>query len=200
MSGRDHRWPEGTVRAVLATEHVTSATAAALNKRLASPEPFAPVLDAAEAALLRAVCDRLIPQPDRAAPIDIADDLHRKLARGAGNGWRFAALPDDVAALRAGLAGIDASARSMCGNSFPMLADTDRDAVLSAVQTGTAPGDGWAALDPKRFFEELLAGVAESYYSHPLAQEEIGYLGMADLPGWVAIGLDSREPREPVEL
>ena len=32
---------------------------------------------------------------------------------------------------------------------------------------------------------------------YPLAQEEIGYAGMADLPAWTKIGLNEREDREP---
>lgn len=196
----DHHWPDGSVRAVLATDLVTPATRAALAARLLAVAPFTPVLDAAAAGLLAAVCDRLVPQPDRAEPIDIAGELHRKLASGGGNGWRFDSMPGDVAAMRAGLAAIDASAGAMFGGAFSTLTVEQRDAVLLAVQSGTAPGAGWTRLDPARFFEELLAGVAESYWSHPLAQEEIGYLGMADAQGWATVGLGARAAFEPVEL
>ncbi len=194
---RDHRWPDGTVRAVLGTDLVTPATRAALTARLAPSAPFAPVLDVATIAVLEAVCARLVPQPDRAVPVDIAGDLHRKLAAGAGNGWRFDALPDDVTAMATGLAAIDARAAAMFGRRFAALGAADADAVLAAVQAGTAPG--WTGPEPKQFFEELLAGVAESYYSHPLAQEEIGYLGMADADGWADVGFGARAPHEPVE-
>jgi hypothetical protein len=51
-----------------------------------------------------------------------------------------------------------------------------------------------------RFFEELLVLATETYYAHPLAQEEIGYAGMADAAGWQAIGLDEREAHEPAPL
>jgi hypothetical protein len=40
----------------------------------------------------------------------------------------------------------------------------------------------------------------ETYYAHPLAQEEIGYAGMADARGWRAIGLDEREAHEPASI
>ena len=43
----------------------------------------------------------------------------------------------------------------------------------------------------------MLAELTETYYAHPLAQEEIGYVGMADLPAWTKIGLNEREEREP---
>ena len=51
-------------------------------------------------------------------------------------------------------------------------------------------------MDAGRFFEELLAELTENYYAHPLAQEEIGYVGMADLPKWVNIGLNEKDDRE----
>jgi hypothetical protein len=43
----------------------------------------------------------------------------------------------------------------------------------------------------------MLAEVTQTFYAHPLAQEEIGYVGMADLPSWRAIGLDQLDDREP---
>ena len=39
--------------------------------------------------------------------------------------------------------------------------------------------------------ERLAAG------GDPLAQEEIGYVGLADLPSWTKIGLNEKEDREP---
>ena len=55
---------------------------------------------------------------------------------------------------------------------------------------GEAPGENWQEVLQDKFFEEMLAELAESYYAHPLAQEEIGYVGMADVPGW-----DSHRPQ-----
>ena len=72
-----------------------------------------------------------------------------------------------------------------------------QDDVLKQIQQGQAPGDIWTKLPANRFFEELLVETAESYYSHPLAQEEIGYVGMADVPTWQRIGLNQLEDREP---
>jgi hypothetical protein len=55
-------------------------------------------------------------------------------------------------------------------------------------------------MDGALYFEELLALVVDVYYAHPLASEEIGYIGMADAHGWQAIGLDQRETHEPVSV
>ncbi|UOQ79122.1 gluconate 2-dehydrogenase subunit 3 family protein [Hymenobacter sp. 5516J-16] len=80
------------------------------------------------------------------------------------------------------------------------MSEPQQDQVVAAVANGTAPGENWQHLPIDRFFEELLAELAEAYYSHPLAQEEIGYVGMADVPGWHRIEPNQLEAREPEEV
>lgn len=194
-------YPAGTIRALLASDLVTPQTRAVLLARLDGPRDPAPrVLDDAAFATLRAVCARLIPQPDRPEPIDLAAAVHDRLARGEGNGWRYATMPPDREAYARGLRGTDECARAMFGAGFVTLDGGRQDEVLRAVQRGEASGASWAGLPADRFFEELLAEAVESYYSHPLAQEEIGYAGFADARGWHAVGLDQLEPHEPREV
>ncbi len=66
---------------------------------------------------------------------------------------------------------------------------------LHRIQRAEAPGETWKAMPANKFFEELLAEATTNYYAHPIAQEEIGYAGMADVPGWQRIGLNEREER-----
>jgi hypothetical protein len=132
--------------------------------------------------------------------VDIAGAIDRELAEGKGNGWRYASLPPDGEAYEAGLRGVGKTARAMFGAPFRSLDPARQDAVLAAMQAGAAPGPTWATVPVGRFFEELLVLATESYYAHPLAQEEIGYAGMADAAGWRAIGLDEREAHEPAPL
>lgn len=201
------RYPRGTVRALLDTAHVTPATRAALRARLdgdgraASGCDAAPrFLDAPALATLRAACARLVSQPDGAPPIDLVAMVDARLAAGAGNGWRYAALPPDGDAYRVGARGLDESARAAYGVAFAALTAAHQDALLHAVQSGAVRGGAWDTVPPARWFEELLAELVECYYSHPLAQEEIGYVGMADVPGWPALGLDVLDAREPRPL
>jgi gluconate 2-dehydrogenase gamma chain len=191
-------YPSGTVRALLDTPHVSEATRAALQARLAAPAAYVPRLLAPETyALLEAVAARLFPQPDRAdAPIPLAPAVDQRLAEGRADGWRYDALPPDREAYRLGLGGIQEVAQGLFQADFTALDATQQDAVLRALATGRPPGAIWATLDAGRFFEELLAELTETYYAHPLAQEEIGYVGMADLPSWSKIGLNEREDRE----
>ena len=192
------KYPPGTVRALLDTPHVSEATRAALQARLDAP-PYQPqFFDADTYRLLRAVCARLLPQPERGAEaIDLPAGIDKRLLDGLADGWRYDALPPDREAYRLGLGGIQQAAQAEFGQEFGSLSEEQQDQVLQAVQAGTAPGDLWLKVDASRFFEELLAEATVLYYSHPLAQEEIGYVGMADLPAWTRIGLNEREDREP---
>ena len=196
----DHRYPVGSVRALLDGAHVTAPTRAALLARLADPPPARPDVLGDRLATLTAVCARLIPQPDRETPIAVAGLLHARLATGIGDGWRYADLPQGDATWRHGLDGIDETARAMFGADFTGLPAGHQDAVLRGVQAGDPAGAIWHALPAARFFEVLLTAAVEAYYAQPRAQDEIGYAGMADAPGWQAIGLGEREPREPAEI
>ena len=191
-------YPSGTVRALLNTPHVSVATRAALQARLDAPAAYAPQFLAPETyALLEAVAARLFPQPDRPdAPIALAPAVDQRLAEGRADGWRYDALPPDREAYRMGLGGIQEIAQAQFQTDFPALTAEQQDAVLHALASGTPPGATWETLDAGRFFEEMLAELTETYYAPPLAQEEIGYVGMADLPSWTKIGLNEKEDRE----
>ena len=191
-------YPAGTVLALLKTASVTVPTRRALQARLAQPATVVPrFFDGPSFATLTAICDRLIPPIEGIAKLDIAGTIDRSLAEGMGDGWRYDAMPTDGVAYQQGLQGMDQSACALFGTPFGQLEPAQQDSVLRTVQEGHAPGSAWEALPADRFFEELLAAAVQACYSHPLMQESIGYVGMADAPGWQAIGLNQLEPREP---
>lgn len=192
-------YPSGTVRALLLTDLVTPATRVVLQARLASRTPSMPrCFDAEQFAILQAACDRLIPQSHRAAPVALAAFLDERLAADKGDGWRYDALPPDAEMFVQGMRGLDETARIRFGHGFVALNGAQQDQVLTLVQQGEVQGTTWVNLSPTRFFEELLAELCECYYSDPLTQEEIGYVGMADGQGWQQIGLNQREAHEPL--
>ena len=194
-------YPAGTVRALLATEHVSAATRAALQARLDAPANYQPQFFAPETfALLVAVAARLLPQPEREIPIPLAPALDQRLAEGRADGWRYDALPPDREAFRLGLGGIQEIAQELFKAEFLQLTPEQQDAVVQALADGQPPGPTWQELNAGRFFEELVCELTETYYAHPLAQEEIGYVGMADVPGWPHIQPGQLEPREPKEV
>lgn len=196
------QYPSGSVRALLPTAHVSDATRAVLEERLTAAAGYEPRFLAPEAyALLEAVANRLLPQPDRPdQPIALAPAVDQRLADGRADGWRYDALPPDREALRLGLGGIQEIAHALFQTDFRALPPERQDAVLHALAGGTPPGPAWQTLHAGRFFEELLAELTETYYAHPLAQEEIGYAGLADLPAWTKIGLNEHEDREPASI
>lgn len=195
----DTRYPSGTVRALLETDLVTPQTRDALKRRLDRRTAREPrFFEHGDFLTLQAVCARLIPQPDRAEPIDLAGLFDARLTDGLGDGWRYAAMPPDRAAHVRGLRGIEATAQALFGASFRSLEEGDRDAVLTAVQRGDAPGPTWRNIPALRYFEDLLAELVDIYYAHPLAHEEIGHAGMADAHGWQAVGLGRRDSHEPI--
>ena len=191
-------YPSGTVLALLDTAHLTPATAHVLKHRLAQPYASLPrFFDAHAFATLHAVCNRLLPQPDRADPIRIAAALDAGLADDAGRGWRYAAMPPDGTAYRWGLQGVDECAKALFNAPFQALLDQQQDAVLSAIQQGDVAGGVWARLPAQAFFELLLVGAMNAYFVDLRAMEEIGCVAMADVPGWVRVGLDQLDAREP---
>lgn len=195
------RYPPGTVRALIETNHVSDATRAAIRERLDRALVVEPIfLSDEEFEALRAVCHRLIPQPDRARPIDIAGEIDRRLASGVTDGWRYDVLPPDGEMYRAVLSGLDVLARERGASGFTALDGETQDRILGALQRGEVTGEPWQRTPPTKCFEEILAEAAEIYYGHPLTQEEIGYVGMADLPAWSRIGLDERDEREPLPV
>ena len=194
-------YPPGTVRALLETSLVTPPTHDALQERLnAAPDASPQFFTASEFALLQAVLARLFADPQAPSPRDIAAAIDSRLAGGRSDGWRYDALPPDSDAFRRGLQGLDQTAQAQFGVGFVALNAGRQAEVLMAVQSGDPPGEIWRTIPAARFFEELLAEAAEGYYSHPLAQEEIGYAGMADARGWTKIGLNEREAWEPLPM
>ncbi len=192
-------YPSGTVRALLNTNFVTPATRAVLNARL---EPL--TADAVprffsdhDFYTLTSALDRLLAGPAHPSAREMAMAIDKRLAGGKSDGWRYDALPPDTDAARLGLQGLDQSALVQYQAEFASLTADRQDAVLTAVQAGQAPGEIWQALPGPLYFEDLLAEAVGCYYCHPLAQEEIGYAGMADGQGWSRTLKNDLEAWEP---
>ena len=193
-------YPAGSVRALLTTDLVTPATRDALQARLNAPDAPPRFFTAPEFALLQSVLARLFADPETPSPRFVASALDARLAEGKSDGWRYDALPPDADAARLGLQGIDQAASALAGAEFLALDRAGQDGVLAAVKAGSPPGAAWESLPAGRYFEDLLADATEAFYSHPLAQEEIGYVGMADARGWTRIRLNEREDWEPLPM
>jgi Gluconate 2-dehydrogenase subunit 3 len=175
-------------------------TRAAVKKRL-EEVPQRRFLSEAEWAILEAVCDRLIPQPESAEHrVPIVPFIDEKLYRDQGDGYRYDGMPPMRQAWRQGIEAIDEEARARWDGGFCELPHNQQEAVLRAVQHDDIRSPAWQGLSPKRFFSSLLLRTAVSvYYAHPAAWNEIGFGGPASPRGYVRLGFDRRDSWEAEE-
>jgi len=153
-----------------------------------------------EWSLLEAVVARLMPQPDRAAPVPITPWIDEMLAENHGPGYRYADMPPLREAWRQGLAAIAAEARDRHGVAFAQLTSAQQDALLADIQHERTDGRWWGELPAGGFFSHLLLKeVVSIYYAHPAAWSEIGFGGPASPRGYVRLGFDERDPWEAAE-
>lgn len=197
--------------ALIASDRVNSRLRGALAERAQAPDPaYEPkALDAVELAILRAVFGRLVPVPG----LDLAARLDQRIAKGGGDGWRFAALPTDAFAYREALRTLDAAAHAARSHPFVALDGAEQDALLTLAQRGEllVPGalGGRLDADAMRFwFEDARADAVRLYIAHPAALSRMGFSGIGaggdgtaplagNLPGFHQTGLDAPEPWEP---
>jgi len=201
-------YPRGMVRTLLNTTLVTPPTRAVLEERLrlfaeiAATSPIPQFFTGDEFATLTTVCTRLlgIAQDGTVSALEVAVGVDNRLAEGKTNGWRYDSLPADGDAYRLALNWLDAAARGRFGvEMFAGATAAQQEMLLCVLREGTVISESDPGLPPTaaKLFEEILAEVVEIYYSHPLAQEEIGFTGMADGHGWKHIALNDLEAWEP---
>lgn len=149
--------------------------------------------------ILRALCLRIVPQPEGRDP-PIAAMIDEKMAKGAGDGYRHADMPPMREAWRLGLAALDDEAQHRYDSPFYMLGGEQQDSVLKHVQEGEVESPAWTSVPAKEFFStRILPDIVKSYYSLPCAWNEIGFGGPASPRGYVRMGYDRRDPWEAAE-
>ena len=126
----------------------------------------------------------------------VAGAIDRRLFLKEGNGWRFDQLPPDQEMYTLGLKGIEETSFDFYDQSFKTLNHEQQTEILTTIQNGSPAGNTWYSLSAKMFFTELLAEIAETYYSLPEIQLEMGYAGMADNQGWTQIKMNESEEVE----
>ena len=157
---------------------------------------YARVLTEGERDTLSSLVSRIVPQPEAGA-IDIASRIEAALA-GAGDGWRFAALPPDAEAYRAGLKALGAL-------DFAALGAAAQDEFLREIAEGKLQANcGLDATQMRRWFEDVRADAVKAYVAHPATMARIGYDGIAyggdgeRLQGFSALDPGAREDWEPL--
>ena len=196
-------------RTLLESARVSARTRSVLLNRL---QPVGPahspeaLIGAGELPTLRAVLDRVVPQ-EASPPIDLAARIDKMLAAGQGDGWRFAGLPSDVEAYRAGLATFDAAAQAEFRKPFADLSPEQQDGLLTQAADGRLRGHdahpGLSAAQMRQWFEDVRSDAVRTYVSHPATLARIGYGGIANggdgarKQGFELLGADERATWEP---
>ena len=174
----ENKLPED-FRELLESGYVTEPTRRVLTARLENTETPPRFFDEREFEILQAVCETLAPSQTVSRRF-AASKIDERLAKNDGNGWRYDVMPGDGESYKIGLQTLDETARNDYRKDFAALAIKQRSEILK--QFAALPAEN--NFSPARFLEELCAEFAEIFYSHPLAQAEIGYVGFADARGW----------------
>ena len=191
------RYASGTVGALIDTNFVTPVTRQVLKERMALAEAKPCFFDSHAFDTLSIVCDRLMAQDSENRIVNVALSIDERLKNKASDGWRYNNMPSDEKMYLKGIEGIEETSNLSFKKPFSQLTILQQTEILGAIQKGTAEGATWKEMESPLFFEELLTEVTEIFFSYPLVQEEIGFVGMADANGWVNIGLNQRDGIEP---
>ncbi len=193
------RYPGYDVADKRSTPSWNDATRDALDKRLAvhaGPR----FLDAASFATLQALCDRILPQEDRASPVPLAAYVDEKLWLDKRAGFRNARMPPLREAWTRGLAALEAEAQGAYGRGFATLDPSSQDALIGKMAAGELHDDAWGDMPCTLFFtDRVMAEVPRAYYAHPAAWNEIGFGGPASPRGYVRLDFDKRDPWEAAQ-
>jgi hypothetical protein len=154
----------------------------------------------AEARLLIAVCDRIVPQDDRDEQhrIPIAPFIDNRLYEGRIDGYRFESMPPDREAHQLGLKAIQEIAKHLYHTSFLDITAADQERVLKTIHSGKPPAaaEVWQRMPAHRYWMLLVQDCLEVYYAHPWAWDEIGYGGPAYPRAYMRLEGGQPEPWE----
>jgi len=181
-------WDEATRKVVL--------------KRVQDPPPLR-FFQPDEIPLMRAVCERMLPQDDRdeAHKIPIINGIDERLFENRTDGYRYAQMPPDREAYRLGLQGIEAIAQEIGGKPFLDLSVLGQERVLKSLHDGEPPAgqEIWDKMPVHRFWMLLAQDVFEQYYAHPFAWNEIGFGGPSYPRAYFRLERGEPEPWEVKE-
>jgi hypothetical protein len=151
---------------------------------------------------LQAVCDRVMPQPERGPKdiVPIAPWIDAKLQKNETNGTRYPPLPPQRECWKRGINAIEAEAKHRFRRSFHLLDPAEQNMILHAMNDDEVEAPDWRKLPAQMFMRKsLLREIVEVYYAHPAAWSEIGFGGPASPRGYLRLGTNRRDPWEAEE-
>jgi hypothetical protein len=193
------RYPGYDVLSKRDTPSWNDKTREVIDARLSVPSGPA-FLSTEEWRTLKALCDRVMPQPKGRPRVPLAAYVDRQLLAGKTKGYRFANMPQPAEAWRRGLAALDEVAGRQQGRRFADLTQSDQDAVLRQMAEGALEAAALGKMPSGTFWtSHVIHDVVGAYYAHPAAWNEMGWAGPASPRGYVRLGLNRRDAWEPDE-
>jgi hypothetical protein len=178
------RYPDHDV--LTQTEHWDELTRGVVLDRVANVPPIR-YFETGEAETLKAFCD-IVTAQDAEPRIPVLSYIDEKLQSGKRDGWRFYDLPDDGEVWRRLARGLDDEARAQ---SFPSYAAAPLETQVEIVHRFSKAqlyGGVWKTINVARAFSVVMRYVAQAFYGHPWAWNEIGFGGPAYPRGYAAFG------------
>ena len=154
--------------------------------------------DDAEARTLDAFCNVVTAQ-DEEPRIAVLNYIDEKLAAVGRDGWRYYDLPDDDELWRLVARGLDDEARRHSYDSFADATEDAQAGIVHRFANGDLHGGVWEEVNLSRTFSVVMRYVAQAFYAHPWAWNEIGFGGPAYPRGYGAFGAPHLGERESWE-
>jgi hypothetical protein len=172
-------------------EHWDDVTAGVVLARLDPAKDYS-FFTPAEQATASALFDQLLAQrSERRVPV--VQLVDRRLALGETDGWRYDDMPEDGAAWRVTLAGLDDDARRGHGRAFHDLDTSHQARVIQSIQDNAGE---WRGMKAAHVWSLWTRYACAAFYSHPWAWNEIGFGGPAYPRGYKGLGENQLEPWE----
>ena len=147
---------------------VGAGSTVAFARMVRRPQPRYRFLSDAEASLLTAICEQLIPRDDVAGAADTGavDFIDRQLGGAYGRHRK---------AYRAGLESFRRTCIQAHGAPFQDLPGDGRIGALRSIERGEAPAALWGEPSQRDFFNMVLAHTMQSFYGSPRHGGNRGY-------------------------
>jgi hypothetical protein len=156
--------------------------------------------DVSQWAIVTALCDRIVAQPDDRPPVPVAAMLDTQLHENQGEGWRNARMPPLREAWCTGLAALEIESRAAHHAGYAQATSAQQTRLIECMQRGELCNAAWQDMPSELFFtERVLHDLYGAYYSHPTAWSEIGFGGPANPRGYVRLYKNRRDAWEAIE-
>jgi hypothetical protein len=141
----------------------------------------------AEVDTLKAFCDIATAQ-DEEPRIPVLSYVDEKLAGGTGDGFQYYDLPSDGETWRRVARGLDEEAVRRSYESFAAAPEDVQVYIVHDFSQAQLHGGTWETVNIGRAWKVVMRYVAQAFYSHPWAWNEIGFGGPAYPRGYGAFG------------